>query len=466
MKEFMDGTFMLNNPTAVHLYEDYAKNQPIFDYHCHLSVREIYENRPFDDIAQLWLGGDHYKWRMMRGNGIPERLITGEASGHEKFKAYAGALPYAAGNPLYHWTHLELRRYFGIYEILSAKTADTIWEKANSAIRAGGFTPQELIERSNVYALCTTEDPADTLEYHLRLRKEGRVSTKILPAFRPDRALSIEAEDFWEYIGLLSEVSGLPITGYDEMEEALKIRMDVFAAAGCVASDHAFEYVPYAQGDRTEICGIFQAALRGEPLMKREIDQYKTALMTFLGRQYHDRGWAMEVHIGALRSANSRMVRQIGPNTGFDSVADWTAARNLASLLNDMEETDQCPKTILFTLNAADNWVLGTMTGNFMGDEIPGKIQMGAAWWFMDHRDGMEEQMRVMANTASLGRFIGMLTDSRSFLSYPRHEYFRRILCNLIGTWVEQGEYPADEEMLRTIIQGICFENIHRYLGV
>ncbi len=464
MKQFMDKDFMLSNSTAVRLFETYAKNQPIFDYHCHLSAKEIYENKPFSNLAEAWLGGDHYKWRLMRANGVPEKYITGDASGWEKFKAYAETLSYAVGNPLYHWSHLELQRYFGISQVLNSNNAQAIWEKANAVIQNGGFAPQELIARSNVFAIVTTEDPADSLDYHILLQKENKLQTRISPAFRPDRALSVEAADYSDYMKTLSHAAHLPISNYSELEQALKKRMDDFSACGCVASDHGFEFVPFTQATPEDAQRIFADAVAGVPISAEDAEKFKTVLMLFLGRQYSRRGWAMELHMGAMRSCNSRMVSQIGANTGYDSVADHAQAHNVAALLNELDKTQQCPKTILFTLNPADNYVLGSMTGNFQDGQIPGKIQFGTAWWFQDHRDGMEEQMRVLANTGLLGRFIGMLTDSRSFLSYPRHEYFRRILCNLVGGWVENGEFPGDEETLKTIIEGICFKNVRNYL--
>lgn len=465
MKQFMNEEFILSNPTAVYLYENYAKTLPIFDYHCHLSAKEIYENKPFQNIAEAWLGGDHYKWRMMRGHGIEEKYITGDADGWEKFKAYAEALPYAIGNPLYHWTHLELKRYFKIEDNLSADTAEHIWKIANEKIKAGGFTPQELIINSNVYALCTTEDAVDDLTYHKLLKEEGELKAKVLPAFRPDGALAIEAPYFKEYIEKLSHVVDFEINSYGELKKALRKRMDDFQACGCVASDHGFEYIPFEMAEESVLEDIFKAAMGKKEITTKMADQFKTGLMVFLGKEYHSRNWAMEIHFGVMRNLNTRMLESVGINTGFDSIADHKVARNLAALLNEMDKVNKCPKTILFSLNQADNWVVASMTGNFMND-VPGKIQMGTAWWMQDHRDGMEEQMKILANSAQLGHFIGMLTDSRSFLSYSRHEYFRRILCNLIGKWVEAGEFPYDEKILKTIIEGICFKNACKYLGV
>lgn len=466
MKPFMDETFMLYNPTAVHLFETYAKDQPIFDYHCHLSAKEIYENQPFQDIAQMWLSEDHYKWRMMRANGIPEEFITGSASGYEKFKAYGESLMYAIGNPLYHWSHLELQRYFQITECLGPKTVDSIWEKANRIIDEGDFTPRALIHKSNVYALCTTEDPIDSLEYHFKIKQENLLQTKILPAFRPDRVLAIEAEDFAEYIQTLEKASGYRIDSYGQLKNALIKRMDDFAAAGCVASDHGFEYVPFRQAPLEEVEKIFESVVNSSPITNDQVDAYKTDLMVFLGKEYYKRNWAMEIHMGVMRNLSQRRLQSLGGNTGFDSIADKEEARNVAALLDAVDRAGECPKTILFSLNPADNWVLGSMAGNFMDSDVIGKIQLGTAWWFLDNRDGMEDQMRVLANSACLGRFVGMLTDSRSFLSYPRHEYFRRIVCNLIGSMVENGEYPEDEDALKEIIEGICFKNVQRYLGV
>lgn len=465
MKDFMAEDFLLDTATAKEIFTA-ASAEPIFDYHCHLSPMEIYENKPFENIAEIWLGGDHYKWRAMRGCGIEEKYITGAAGWHEKFLSWAEALPYCIGNPLYHWTHLELRRYFGINTPLSPKTAEEIWNRANEKIKAGGFTPRALIQKSNVAALCTTDDPADDLAYHKMLRQDSSFGTQVLPAFRPDNALQIEARNFPAYIDRLSNASGVSIRSFDDLQDALERRVRYFADLGCVASDHGFAYMPCREADAAEVDSIFRRALAGETLSEEESEAYRTALLRFLCTCYVKHDIAMELHVGAIRDNNKKMLRSIGPNTGFDSVGDRNLAEPLSRFLNSLEEKDSLPKTILFAMNPNDNYVLGTMTGNFQSSETAGKLQFGAAWWVNDHIDGMRRQMTDLANLGVLGKFIGMVTDSRSFLSYPRHEYFRRILCSLIGGWVESGQYPNDKESLVTIVKGISFINAKTYFGI
>ena len=465
MKEFMADDFLLDTATAKELFA-VASSEPIFDYHCHLSPREIYENKPFDNIAEIWLGGDHYKWRAMRGYGVEEKYITGAAGWYEKFQSWAQVLPCCIGNPLYHWTNLELRRYFGIDTPLSPKSSDEIWNRANEQIRAGGFSPRALIQKSNVAALCTTDDPADDLSYHSLLRQDKSFCTKVLPAFRPDNALHIEARSFPAYIGRLSSASGVTIRSFEDLQDALGRRVDYFADLGCVASDHGFSFMPCREADADEVDSIFRRALAGDAPDEGESEKYMTALIRFLCSLYAKRGIAMELHVGATRDNNKKMLRRIGPNTGFDSVGDRNLAEPLSCFLNSLEEKDSLPKTILFAMNPKDNYVLGAMTGNFQSSETAGKLQFGAAWWMNDHIDGMRRQMTDLANLGVLGKFIGMVTDSRSFLSYPRHEYFRRILCGLIGDWVESGQYPYDAEALETIVKGISFVNAKRYFGI
>lgn len=466
MKKFMDKDFLLSTKTAQKLYHEYAAPQPIIDYHCHLSAQEICENKPAYDLTELWLLGDHYKWRVIRANGVEERLVTGDAGNYEKFLAFAESLPYAIGNPVYHWTHLELQRYFGIDEPLNAKTAPEIWEKTKAILSDGKHTPQYFIERSNVYALCTTEDPADTLEYHHRIAEEGLLSTKVVPAYRPDNALAVEKSGWRAYIEHLSTVAGVAITDFASLLKALEVRMEEFAKAGCVASDHGFEAMPYLPFGVEQADAAFKKAMSGAALSAEETEGYKTELMLWLGKQYAKRGWAMELHVNAMRNCNTEAVARIGEAKGFDSVCDHPMALKLSHFMNALEKTGELPKTILFSLNESDNMVFATMLGNFQDASVASKIQMGTAWWFQDNIDGMEKQMRILANEGVLGRFIGMLTDSRSFLSYPRHEYFRRILCNLIGNWVEDGQYPDDEEMLATLVERICFTNAKDYFGL
>lgn len=466
MKEFMGEDFLLETETARILFREGAQETPIFDWHCHLSPKEIYEDHEPEDIAALWLGGDHYKWRAMRSYGIEERYITGDASGYEKFKAYASIMPACIGNPLYHWSHLELRRYFGINEILSERTADAIWARANEKIHAGGFTPRRLIEKSNVAVLCTTDDPADTLEYHQLLQAEESFHCRVLPAFRPDKALGIEAPGFPEWIAALEKTAGEGVSSFAALCDVLKKRIAFFDSLGCRASDHAFGRVPYAEATQLQLEEIFEKGVTGEPLTQWEMDAYRTALLQVLAREYARLGWGMELHIGPMRNNNTRMFRALGPDTGFDSCADDMAAYNLSRLLDSLDAEGNLPRTVLFALNPKDNYVLSTMLGNFQNSDAPGKLQFGSAWWFNDHIDGMREQMRTLANTGVLGRFVGMVTDSRSFLSYPRHEYFRRILCGLLGDMVEAGWYPAEMDALTQIVKDISYYNAVRYFGI
>ncbi|HJV46650.1 MAG TPA: glucuronate isomerase [Bacillota bacterium] len=465
MKPFMNEDFMLSNDTARKLYHDFAKDMPIFDYHCHLTAKEIAENRVFNNITEAWLGGDHYKWRILRSNGIAEEYITGNKSDKEKFEKWAQVVPYMIGNPLLHWTHLELQRFFGISEVLSSNNANEIWEKCNAMLQKEEFSPRELIKRSNVKALCTTDDPIDSLEYHKILRDDPTFEVKVLPTFRPDGALNIEKETFISWLNKLEEVSGNKIENYQDFLTALKDRIEYFHEVGCRLSDHAIDSHFYLEADESEISNIFQKRLTQGELTQEEIIKYKSAIFIYLGRAYHQHGWAMQLHIGALRNTNSRKEGLLGPNTGFDSIADFSYAQELSQFMNALDYANSLPKTILYCLNPRDNYMLASMIGNFQ-EGIPGKIQFGSAWWFNDHKDGMEEQMKALANEGLLSRFVGMLTDSRSLLSYPRHEYFRRILCNLIGNWVENGEYPADFVVLGEIVKDICFNNIKHYFGM
>ena len=465
MKKFMDKDFLLTTETAKKLYAA-CENTPIFDWHCHLQPKEIYENKEPSDIAELWLSGDHYKWRGMRSCGISEEYITGDKSHYEKFKAWASAMPNLIGNPLYHWTHLELQRYFDIYEPLSPSTCDDIWERANAKIKAGGFTPRELIEKSNVAFVCTTDDAADTLEYHKLLAEDKSFKCKVLPAFRPDKALGIELPGYNEWVVALENVIGRRVESFTELKKALLERIEFFAEMGCRASDHAFTYVPYNRAGEEELNAIFSRQLKGEALSKDEIDKYKTELMLFLAGEYNRLGWGMEIHIGAMRNNNGVMFKKLGPDTGYDSVADYEIAVSLSRLLDAMLCGAGLPKTVLFTLNPKDNYVLGTMLGNFQSDEAESKIQFGSAWWFNDNYDGMRTQMQTLMNLGVISKFVGMITDSRSFLSYPRHEYFRRILCELLGDLVEEGKYPADIDFLSKVVQDISYNNAVKYFGV
>ena len=464
MKKFMDEDFLLTNDTSRALFNA-CKDEPIFDWHCHLSPKEIYENKKPRDITELWLGGDHYKWSAMRANGIEEKYITGDATPYEKFKAWSSCMPYLIGNPLYHWTHLELQRYFGIFEPLSDKTADMIWEKANKMIDDGGFTPRELIEKSNVFCVCTTDDAADTLEYHKLIAEDKSFKTKVIPAFRPDKALAIENPAFVPWLESLENVSGTKINSYKELKAVLLTRINLFEKMGCRASDHAFTKMLYATCDEATLEGIFAKGKNGGELTEQEIGCYKTDLMRFFAKEYYKRSWGMEIHIGARRNNNTKMFREIGADTGFDSIADYEVADNLTRLLDSLAVEDSLPKTILFTLNPSDNYVLAATAGRFQNSDAVCKIQFGSGWWFNDNLDGMREQLKCFANLSAVGRFIGMVTDSRSFLSYPRHEYFRRIFCEFVGCYVDSGMYPCDMEMLEKIVKAVSFGNAKNYFN-
>lgn len=464
--KFMDENFLLTTKTAQKLYYNYAANQPIYDYHCHLSPKEIYEDKEYKNITEIWLYGDHYKWRFMRSMGVSEDLCTGDASDYEKFLAYAKCIQYAIGNPLYHWTHLELKRFFGIEECLSEKTAPKIWEEVNKKIAGGDFTARKLITRSNVILIATTDDPADTLEYHKKLKEDKWFMTKVVPTFRPDNAVNIEKTDYCQYIEKLSKAYGHQIASFDDLKKALSAMMDKFGELGCKISDHAVVYMPYVYTDDNEADKVFKNALSGRITDEKSAEIFKTRLLLFLGEQYAIRGWVMQLHIAALRNNNTKMFYKLGPDTGFDSIADEKIAEKLSKFMDALDQKDLLPKTILYTLNPKDNYVLATMLGNFQGGGIKGKIQFGSGWWFNDQIDGMKAQMKALANLGALSAFVGMLTDSRSFLSYPRHEYFRRILCSVLGEWVENGEYPEDYEALSKIVKDICFLNAVEYFDM
>ena len=449
---FINDNFMLKNEPAKKLYS-MVKDLPIIDYHCHLSPKQIAENYQFRNAFDLFLGGDHYKWRQIRTNGVPEEYITGDMDEYEKFKMFAKTLPLLIGNPLYHWTHLELKRYFDIDETLNEESCERIWNKCNALLAKPEYRAKELIKRSNVEIICTTDDPIDTLEYHKALQG---FSTKVLPTFRPDKAVEIGKETFIPYI------EAVGVKSYDELVAWIKARIAYFNEYGCRLSDHALEYVPFAEGDAK---AAFDKRMAGGELTKAEIDAFKTAMLKACAEEYVKYDWAMQLHIGALRNNNKKMYEKLGADTGFDSINDLCIAEDLGAFMNHLEVANCLPKTILYTLNPKDNYVLGTMLGCFQSAPTQGKIQFGSGWWFNDQRDGMEAQMQALANLGMLANFVGMLTDSRSFVSYPRHEYFRRILCNLIGKWVDEGEYPEDYKTLEKIVTGICYYNAKRYFN-
>ncbi|GAK53702.1 uronate isomerase [Candidatus Moduliflexus flocculans] len=465
---FLTKNFLLHNKTARILYHEYAKDMPIFDYHCHISPADIANNTRFRNLTHIWLAGDHYKWRAMRTCGVDERLITGDATDWEKFEAWAATVPSTIRNPLYHWTHLELKRPFGLKDVLlSPSTAQMIYEFCNELLVEEDFRARGIMKQMNVKVVCTTDDPVDTLEYHQQIRNDKSFKIKVLPAFRPDKAMAVESpESFNAYLGKLEAAAGMEITNYVSLLEAIQKRHDFFHQMGCRLSDHGLE-TAYAE-DYTEqaINKIFDKIRGGADLTPLEIQKFKSAMMVEFGRMDHAKGWTQQLHLGALRNNNSRMFKQLGPDTGFDSILDVEVARPLAKLLNRLDETEQLPKTILYNLNPAHNEVLATMIGNFQDGRTPGKMQFGSGWWFLDQKDGMEKQMNALSNMGLLSQFIGMLTDSRSFLSYPRHEYFRRILCNLIGADVENGEIPADIDYLGEMVQDICYNNAVKYFGI
>ena len=463
MKTFMDKDFLLTTETAKKLYHEYAEVMPIIDYHCHIVPQEIYEDRKFENITQVWLGADHYKWRQMRSNGVEEKYITGDATDREKFQKWAETLEMAIGNPLYHWSHLELQRYFGYEGYLNGDTAEEVWNLCNAKLAQADMSARNLIRKSGVTLLCTTDDPIDSLEWHKKIAEDDSFEVQVLPAWRPDKAMYLEKPDYVDYLNKLSEVSGVKIDSFANLMEALKKRIEFFASMGCVVSDHGLAYVMHAQASEDELEAIFAKRLAGVMPNELEEAQFKTAFLIAMGKEYHKRDWVMQLHYGVKRDNSERVFRAIGPDAGIDCISNYTPSAQLADFLNALDVTDELPKTIVYSLNPVDNAAIGTIIGCFQNASTVGKIQQGSAWWFNDHKPGMQEQMTSLASLGLLGNFIGMLTDSRSFLSYTRHEYFRRIMCELIGGWVENGEYPADYKALEKIVKGISYNNAVRY---
>lgn len=461
--EFLGNDFLLHTETARHLYHDVAEKMPIVDYHCHLSPKEIWEDRRYENITQLWLGEDHYKWRLMRSCGIEEKYITGDAPDKEKFLKWAGALQKAIGNPLYHWSHLELRRYFGFGGHLTEKNAEDVWNLCNGILK--NCSAREFIRQSGVKVVCTTDDPADTLEYHEKLANDPTLTFKVLPAWRPEKAMSPELPGYPEYLEKLGKAAGTEIRSFTDLVDALLVRMDYFEAHGCVESDHSLEYSMYRPADGDTLEKIFQNAREGILASREEARQFKTMLLLRLAEEYRKKGWVMQLHYGVQRNLNTRIYAAFGPDAGIDAISDYGSSAELAAFLDALDRKDALPKTVLYSLNPADNAAICTVIGAFQSSEHVAKIQQGSAWWFNDNKKGIEEQLTTLANLGYLPGFIGMLTDSRSFISYPRHEYFRRILCNLIGKWVEGGEFPDDRELLDQIIADICYNNAVRYFG-
>ena len=465
MKKFMDKDFLLSSDVAKELYHEYAARMPIIDYHCHIPPQEIYEDRRFDNITQVWLGADHYKWRQMRTNGVKEKYITGDATDREKFQKWAETLEMAIGNPLYHWSHLELQRYFGYEGHLNGETAQEVWDLCNKKLQEESMSARGLIKQSHVTLLCTTDDPIDSLEWHKKIKEDETFDVQVLPAWRPDVAMKIDKDSFVGYIQKLGEVSNVEIKSFVDLKEAMRKRLDHFEANGCSVSDHGLEYVYYEAATEEEIENIFTKALNKEPLTYKEVIQYKTAYMLFMGRECAKRNWVMQLHYGVERDLNKKVFNKLGPDAGIDSICNEVSSKQMAYFLNALAITGELPKTIIYSLNPIDNAMIGTTIGCFQDSSCVGKIQQGSAWWFNDHKPGMIEQMTSLASLSLLGNFIGMLTDSRSFLSYTRHEYFRRIMCNLIGSWVENGEYPYDKKALEKIVKGISYNNCKRYFG-
>ena len=464
IKPFLDDNFLLENTTAERLYHDYAKKQPIIDYHNHLSPSEIANNKQFRNITEVWLYGDHYKWRAMRTLGIDERYITGDATDKEKFLKWAETVPYTLRNPLYHWTHLELKRYFGIEELLSPKTAEKIYDKCTELLQSPEYTTQGLLQQMNVDTVCSTDDPIDNLEFH-QAHATSNHGIKMFPAFRPDKAILIENDGFVTYINKLEKASNTTISTFADLVAALQNRVNYFHENGCRVSDHGLNRIYTKPVTAQELSTIFNKKISGAVLSDEEVQKYMSGIMHELGKMYAEKGWVMQLHLGALRNNNSRLLGILGPDTGFDSIGDYPQATDLSAFLNGLDTIDKLPKTIIYNLNPSDNEVMATMVGNFNDGSTKGKMQFGSAWWFLDQKDGMEKQMNALSNMGLLSCFVGMLTDSRSFLSFPRHEYFRRLLCNMIGRDVHNGELPNDIEWLGSMVEDICYKNAKAYFN-
>ncbi|HVY74117.1 MAG TPA: glucuronate isomerase [Puia sp.] len=465
MKQFLDEDFLLNSKTAERLYHEYAEQMPIIDYHCHLPPAEIAANHQFSSITEIWLNGDHYKWRAMRANGVNEQFITGPGGDREKFQHWAVTVPYTWRNPLFHWTHLELKRYFGISKLLDSGTADEIYELTTARLQTPEHRVRELLKKMRVELICTTDDPIDSLEHHRKIKEDG-FEIRIFPAFRPDKALAIEDPAvFNQYLEKLESCSGISILTHAHYLDALKSRHDFFHQSGCCLSDHGLEELPDEAYTEKEIETIFNQVRSGNTVSKTDVQKFKVDTLLRLAEWDHEKGWVQQFHLGALRNTNSRLLNALGPDTGFDSIGDFSQGRGLCGFLNRLDKNNRLAKTILYNLNPADNELMATMTGNYNDGTVAGKIQWGSAWWFLDQKDGMIRQMNALSNMGLISRFVGMVTDSRSFLSYPRHEYFRRILCSLIGTEIEQGELPNDIKWAGKIVQDVCYHNAKNYFN-
>ncbi len=460
---FLDENFLLTTDTSRRLYHEVAASLPIIDYHCHLPPQEIAANRSFADLSEIWLAGDHYKWRVMRTNGIAEKYCTGDAPPYEKFLAFARTVPKTLRNPLYHWTHLELQRYFGIRDLLNENTAPAIWEKANTLLQSGDFSVQGIFRKMNVEVVCTTDDPTDSLEDHRTVAAAGG-NTQVFPAFRPDKAMQMRPSQAWNsYLDHLAQVSGVECDSYEGFLAALKSRHDFFHENGARVSDHGLSFCPAEDCTEEEAAAIFKKARAGEEISALEEEKIGFRLMVFFGKLDAARGWVQQLHLGALRNNSSKNLRALGRDTGFDSIGDWPQAEKLSRLLDALDRSDELPKTILYNLNPADNYTFATMLGNFNDGSVAGKIQLGSGWWFLDQMEGMQWQLNALSNLGLLSRFVGMLTDSRSFMSYPRHEYFRRIVCELLGSESERGLLPDDQALLSECVRGVCYQNAKNY---
>ncbi len=463
MKKFLDKNFILENKTAEQLYHEYAAKMPIIDYHCHLSPGDIANDRKFENLTKIWLDGDHYKWRAMRTNGVDEKYITGDADDYTRFLKWAETVPYTMRNPLYHWTHMELQRPFGVDKILNADSAREIYDTCTTLLQKDEFSCRGLLNQFKVEVVCTTDDPLDSLEHHKTIKQSG-FNVKVLPTFRPDKAMAVEDQkSFNEYVNKLGVLTGTEISGFSRFIDSIRKRHDYFAQNGCKLSDHGLEQIYAEDFYDHEIKAIFTKIRGGKDLDKPEILKFKSAMLIHFGIMDHEKGWTQQFHLGALRNNNSRMVKKLGPDTGYDSIGDFEMARPLSRFLDKLDSENQLAKTILYNLNPRDNYLFGTMIGNFNDGSIPGKINFGTGWWFLDQKEGMEMQINALSNLGLLSRFLGMLTDSRSFLSYPRHDYFRRILCNLLGKDVEKGELPNDIAWLGKIVESISYNNAKEF---